>query len=84
MHLSKLFVGSVASLAGGLLLLVQASVVPASLNKIDQVFVKLEGIREKCFVEELPEQTVALCTATTGSIPSSSASFSNWGPSACV
>lgn len=33
---------------------------PVAIKEIDKVFLKLEGIREKCLVEELPEKTVLL------------------------
>lgn len=40
------------------------SAVPASTpqgpSELEKVFIKLEGIREKCLVEELPEKTVVL------------------------
>lgn len=33
---------------------------PTTIKDIDRIFLKLEGIREKCLVEELPEKTVLL------------------------
>lgn len=54
-----------------LLAMVQGGMVPVPSGEIDKVHIRLESIREKCLVEDLPEKTVVL---GTNSSPSSSAS----------
>lgn len=39
--------------------------VPAPRSRLDDVFIRLHGIPEKCLIEDLPEKTVLLGTART-------------------
>lgn len=59
--------GAMVAMRVGAVLLVLAGAMagsnvpaPAALQEIDHVHIRLEGIKEKCLVEELPEKTVVL------------------------
>ena len=50
----------VGATAAALLVMVQGGMVPVPNSEIDKVHIRLESIREKCLVEDLPEKTVVL------------------------